>query len=171
MRQRLIRLQFHHLRINDHKAQFFGRKAKEHAGNQRVDANAFPAACGAGYQQMRHLRQVGDDRLAVNVFAECEGNSALRFRFFPICRFQQLAQCHRDFARVRELDADGVLAGDRREDVDSLGAGRARQIALEADDLVHSHAFGRINFVARDRRTFRDVAGRNCDTELPESVD
>jgi hypothetical protein len=24
---------------------------------------------------------------------------------------------------------------------------------------------------ARDRRTFRDVAGRNCDTELPEGVD
>ena len=84
---------------------------------------------------------------------------------------QHFAQFHGHFPTVRQLDADRVLAGDRRENVDSLGAGRARQIALEADDLVHSHAFGRINFVARDRRAFGDVAGCDCDAKLRECLD
>ena len=84
---------------------------------------------------------------------------------------QQLAQRHLHFAAVGDLDADGVLAGNRREDVDPLGAGGAGQVALQANDLVHAHAFGRINFVAGDRRTFRDVAGGDRDPELAERFD
>ena len=49
-----------------------GREPVEHARDERVDADALAAAGGAGDEQMRHLREIGDDRLAVNVLAERE---------------------------------------------------------------------------------------------------
>ena len=80
---------------------------------------------------------------------------------FPIRRLQQLAQRHFHFAAVGQLDADRVLAGNRRENVDAFGAGRAGEVALQTNDLVHAHAFGGINFVAGDGRSLGDVAGRD----------
>ena len=76
----------------------------------------------------------------------------------PILRFQQLAQRDFYFAAVGDLDADGVLAGNGREDIDPLGARGAGEVALQAHDLVHAHAFRRIDFVAGDGRALRDVA-------------
>ena len=84
----------------------------------------------------------------------------------PILRLEQLAQSHFDFAAVRQLDPDRVLARNRREDIDPFRARRARQIALQTNDLVHPHAFRRIDFVAGDGRTLRDVAGRHWNPEL-----
>src|SRR5947209_925 len=45
------------------------------------------------------------------------------------------------------------------------------EIAFQRDDFVHPHAFRRINFVARDRRPFRDIAGRHRNPELAERID
>ena len=84
---------------------------------------------------------------------------------------QQFAQGDFHFAAVRQLDADGVLAGNGSEDVDSFGARGAGEVALQTDDLVHPHAFGGINFVAGDGGTFCDVARRNRDAELGERFD
>ena len=122
-----------------------------------------------GDEQMRHLREIGDDGFAVNILAERDRH--FRGARVPIFRLQQLAQRDFHFARIGELDADGVFAGDRRQDVDPLRARGAGEVALEADDFVHAHAFRRINFVAGDRRTFGDVAGRDLDSELLERVD
>ena len=171
MRQGVIHLHLDHFRIDHDEAELFRREPEDHAGDERVDANALAAAGRPRDEQVRHLRQIGDDRLAVNVLTQRERQFGFRTRFLPILRLEQLTQCHLHLARVRQLDADRVLAGNRREDVDSFRPRCPGEVALERHDLVHSHAFGRVNFVARDRRTFRDVAGRNCDTELPESVD
>ena len=84
---------------------------------------------------------------------------------------EQLAQRHLHLARVRQLDPDRVLARNRRENIDPLRARRARQVAFERHDLVHPHAFGRINFVARDRRTFGDITRRDRDPELRQRLD
>ena len=51
---------------------------------ERIDADALAAARGAGDEQVRHLREIGDDRLAVDILAERERESCARFRFFPI---------------------------------------------------------------------------------------
>ena len=120
---------------------------------------------------MRHLRQIGDDCFAVNVFAERQRNSAPRFRFLPIGRFEQLAQCDGDFARVGELDANRVFPRDGRENVNPLCARGSRQIALETHDLVHPNTFGRVNFVARDCRAFGNVARCDRNSKLRQRVD
>ena len=164
MRQRIVMLELDHFRVDHDEAHFFRREPEQHAGDEGIDADAFASTSCTGNEQMRHLREVGDDRFAVNVFAERERNSALCFRFFPIGRFKQLAQRHRDFARVCQLDTDRVFPGDGRENVNPLRSGGAREVALETHDFVHSHAFGRINFVTRNRRAFGNVAGRNGDS-------
>src|SRR5207249_8436099 len=72
---------------------------------------------------------------------------------------------------VRQLDADRVFAGDRRENIDPLSASRSGKVSLQADNLVHTHAFGRVHFVASDGGAFGNVAGRHCNAELCQRID
>ena len=70
MRQRVVDLHLDHLRIDHDEAQFLRREPEDHARDQRIDADAFAAAGRSGDEQMRHLREIGDDRFAVNVLAQ-----------------------------------------------------------------------------------------------------
>ena len=72
MRQRVVDLHLDHFRIDHDETQLFRREPVEHARDERVDADAFAAAGRAGDEQMRHLREIGDDGFAVNIFAERE---------------------------------------------------------------------------------------------------
>ena len=78
-----------------------------------------PEPVAPGDEQVRHLGQVGDDRLAVDVLAECERNLGLGI--FPLGRVDDVAEEHLGLDAVRHLDADGAAAGDGGEDVDVLG--------------------------------------------------
>ena len=60
------------LRVDHHEAQLLGRVVHQEAGDDRVDADALAAAGRAGDQQVRHLREVGGDRLAGDALAERE---------------------------------------------------------------------------------------------------
>src|SRR5262245_13486430 len=171
MRQRLVSLHLHHFWINDNEAHFFGRETKEHAGNQSVDTDALPTTRGPGDKQVRHLRQIGDDSLAVNIFAERERNSCVLLRRLPIVRLEELAQFHRHLSGVSKFNPNGVFAGNRRENVDSLSARSSCKVALETHDLVHAHAFSRVNFVPRDGGTLCDVTRSYCDSKLSQRVD
>ena len=91
MRQRVVDLHLDHLRIDHDETQILRREAVEHAGDERVDADALAGAGGAGDEQVRHLREVGDDRFAVNILAQRERNLA-RLCALPNRRLQQLAQ-------------------------------------------------------------------------------
>ena len=88
MRKRVVMLKLDHFRIDHDEAQLFRRESKEHAGDERINANAFASASRASHQQMRHLREIRDDRLAVNIFAERKREFTARFRFFPISGLQ-----------------------------------------------------------------------------------
>ena len=171
MRQRVVHLHLDHFRIDHNEAQFLRSKTKEHARDKRVDADALAAPGRAGDEQVRHLREIGDNRFPVDIFAQREREFDVRLRFLPILRLQKFAQRHFHFACVRQLDADGVFARNRRENVDALRAGGAGQIALEAHDFIYAHTFRRINFVARDGGTLRDIACRNRNPELPKRFD
>ena len=171
MRERIVNLHLNHFRIDHDETQFLRREAEEHARDQRIDADALTAAGGAGHEQVRHLGEISDDCFAVNIFPEREWNFRASFRLLPVGRLQKFAQRYGHFTRVRQLDTDGVFAWNRGEDVDPLGARGASKVAFETYDFVHPHAFGRINFVARDRRAFGDVAGCDCDAKLRECLD
>ena len=72
MRQRIVDLHLDHLGIDHDEAQLIRREPEEHARDERVDADALAAAGRARDEQMRHLREIGDDRFAVNILAERE---------------------------------------------------------------------------------------------------
>ena len=70
MRECVVNLHLDHLGIDHDEAELIGRETEEHARDERVDADALAAAGRAGDEEMRHLREIGDDRFAVNVLAE-----------------------------------------------------------------------------------------------------
>src|SRR5262249_7187399 len=100
-----------------------------------------------------------------------ERNFCVLLRRLPISRLEELAQFHRHLAAIGKLNSNGVFAGNRRENVNSLGARRSCKIALKAYNLVHTHALCRINFVAGDGWTLRDVTGPDGNSKLGQRVD
>src|SRR5262249_37868038 len=73
-----------------------------------------------------------------------------------------------DLAAVGKLNANGVLSGNWRENINSFGACRPRKVTLKTNNLVHAHALRRVNFVARNGWTFCDVTGPYGDSELSQ---
>ena len=70
---------------------------------------------------------------------------------------------------VRHLDADGLLARDRREDADLRRRERVREVVLELRDLADLRPGRELELVARDARA-RDLADeRRLDPEAREA--
>ena len=61
-----------------------GVKRKSMLAMSALMQTLLPATSRTGDEQMRHLCEIGNDGLAVNVLAERERNSTARFCFFPI---------------------------------------------------------------------------------------
>ena len=72
VRKLVVTCQFHPFGIDQHQTQVFGCGAQDQAHDDGVDANAFTAAGGTCHQKVRHLRQIGDDRLAGDIFAQAK---------------------------------------------------------------------------------------------------
>ena len=106
-----------------------------------------------GDEEVRHAGEVGPDRVAGDVLAEPDRQRARRRR--------QVAEdvAERDELRreVRDLDADGLLAGDRREDPDLRGRERVGEIVLQAGDLRHLRPGCELELVPGHARA-RDLA-------------
>ena len=130
VRQGVVLLQLDDLRVNHHEAELVGREAVEQRGDDGVDADGFAGAGAAGDEQVRHFREVGDDRMAVNVLAQRERNA--RLGVAPFVGLEQVAHDDLGLDRVRHFDADGAFAGHGREDVDALGLERGGDVVARA---------------------------------------
>jgi hypothetical protein len=84
----------------------------DQARDNRVDRYGLAGAGRASDQQVRHLRQVRDHRLAFEIAAQRkrEGSPPC----LPLGGLDQFAQGHHPRRRVRHLDPHGALAGNRR---------------------------------------------------------
>ena len=72
---------------------------------------------------------------------------------------------------VRNLDADGLLAGDRREDAD-VGAGeRVGEVVLQLGDLAHLRSRRQAQLVAGDVRAGDGADELRLDAEVSERLD
>ena len=79
---------------------------------------------------------------------------------------------HDDVRReVRHLDADRLLAGDRREDADLRRRERVREVVLELRDLRHLRAGRELQLVARDARAGDLADDGRLDAEVREALD
>ena len=169
MRQGVIHLHLDDFRIDHDEAQILRREAVEDAGDDGVDAHALTRAGGASDEAVGHRGEVSDDRFAINVLAKCDRNFG--FGGDEVFAFEQFAQGDFLLFGIGDFDADGVLAGDGRQDIDALGARGACEVAFAGGDAIHADALCGINFVARDGRAFGDVSCGHGDAEFSERFD
>ena len=140
--------------------------AREHGREHRVDAAGLAGAGRAGDQQVRHLREVGADRAARDVLAQPHGQRrpALGGLLQHVAEVDDLA------ARVGDLDADGLLAGDRGEDADVRRGQRVGEVVLELGDLGDLDPGREAQLVARDVRARDHADHARLDPEVAERL-
>ncbi len=165
MRNAVVDREFQHLRIDHDQPAFLRLQPIEQADDHRVDGDRLARAGGAGDQQMRHLGEIDDDRLAADRLAERDGELVLRA--LEILGGEQFAQEHRLAALIRQLDADRVAAlhdgdagGNRRH--------RARDVVGEPDDARRFDARRRLELIERDDRAGAHVDDLALDAEILE---
>ena len=113
---------------------------------------------------MRHLGQVPRDVFALDVLAESDHQ---RVVVAPGRRVgQHVGQPHHLAVDVGHLNADGRLAGDRRQHPDAFGCHRVGDVLLQLGDLLDLHARPELDLVARDRRAASAAGDRGVDLEL-----
>ena len=178
VREVVVDLQLDHLGVDHDEAQVLRRAAVEERDDDRVDADRLALAGRAGDERVRHLGEVLDDGLVGDaVHAEHDGE--LHRGLGPGLGLDDLAQEDVLAALVRDLDADGALARDGREDAHGLGLEVHGDVVREVGDLLHAHARGGLDLVTGDGRALLDadvdavggVDRHAVDLELLEGLD
>ena len=77
-----------------------------------------------------------------------------------------------DLLRIerRDLDADGGLSWNGRDDADRFGLQVQRDVVFERFDLLHLDADGRVHFERGDRGPAVDLADFGFDTEAQQGL-
>ncbi len=101
-------------------------------------------------RQVRHLREVGRDEVALDVLAEADDQRVVVAAGGRVG--EHVGQPNHLAVGVGNLDADGGLAGDRREHPDALGGHGVGDVLLQRRDLLDLHAGSEFDLVAGDGR-------------------
>jgi len=72
VRQRVVDGELDHFRVDHQEAECLGRVAVDQRGDQCIHAHRLAAAGGAGNEQLRHLRQVGNRAPALEVLSDAD---------------------------------------------------------------------------------------------------
>ena len=167
VRDRVVVVQLDLLRIDQHEPDLVRARAQQDADEHRVDGGGLARAGRAGDEQVRHLREIGADRAPRDVLAEPDRQRRpLRRRLL-----EDVAESHDAPLRVRHLDADRLLARDRREDPHVGRRERVREVVLERRDLRHLRPWREPQLVARDVRPGDRTDYVRGDAEVPERLD
>src|SRR5260370_10134178 len=134
MRKRVVHLHLNLLRIDHNEPQVVRAETKENAGDDGINADAFAASCRTGHQGMRHLRQITENDLPVNILSQNDRNAM--FCLSKIVGFQNLPKCYFDLFRIGYFDADGVFAWNRGADIDPFRPRSAGTIPLKPDTFA-----------------------------------
>src|SRR3954447_23172540 len=140
---------------------------EEDRAQDRVDAPRLAGSRRARDQGVGHLLEVGPDRAAGDVLAEPgdQRGGSLWAAAVDVAEADEAAPL------VRDLDADRLLAGDRRQDADVRRGQRVGQVILELGDLRDLRPGGELELVAADVRP-RNGADDPClDTEVTERLE
>ena len=127
----------------------------------------FPGARGARDQEVRHLRQIRDDRPALEVEPQRHRQEPLLGR--PLLVLQQLAQHHDARLRVRHLDAHHVPPGNAGH-ADGARAHLERQVVGEVHQPVHLDAGPEPDAVLRHHRPGGAAGHVALDLELGQRL-
>ena len=140
MRDALVDRELEHLRVDHDHADVFGRCSDRAAlVIIALTRDRLAGARGAGDEQVRHAREVDDGRRRPR--CPCRAPSAASPRPLRNASSARIS-LRKTFSRrlVRHLDADGGLAGNRRDDAHAQRLEREREVVGEVDDLVDARA-------------------------------
>ena len=169
MRQTGVHREFDHLGVDHEKPKCLGGVPVHQARNDRVQADRLPRTGRASDEQVRHLFEGRDVRLAVQIFPQSDWQ--LAFRPSKLRRFEDLAKIHDLSRRVRNLDTHGSLPGNRCDNADRSCFHGEREVRVEVRDSVHLHAGRRDDLELRDDGPGGATAKLTLDVERPELLD
>ena len=155
------------LGVDEDEAHLVGRGLHQDRGEDRVDAAALARAGGAGDQHVRHLRDVGPDRVAVDPLAEPGDQRRGLLRPAGV----DVAEADDAAARVRDLDADRLFARDRGQDADVGRGQRVGEVVAELGHFLDLGAGREAQLVAGDVRAADDADDLRLDPEVAERLD
>ena len=150
VRQPVVLAHLDPLGVDEDHAHLVGRRPHEDRRDERVEAARLARTGGAGDEEVGHRRQVHQHGLAVDVPADghlegVAGPLGLR-------RDEDVAEGDDLAVAVGHLDADGLPAGDRRQDADVGRGHRVGDVLVEAGDAGDLDARAELELVAGDRR-------------------
>ena len=163
----VIAFQLEHLGVDQDQPAFVGREAIEQRQQDGVQSDRLARTGGARDQQMRHGRQIGDDRFACDILAEDHRQAAL---MVDECgRIGELFVADHLAIRIGQFDADHRLARDRRH----ARADRrhvARDILGQPDHAAGLDARRGFELVHGDHRPRAHRSDLALDVEIVEHV-
>ena len=168
MRDAVVVAQFDHLGVDHDQADLLRRGLIQNGDQHGVDAHGFARAGRTGDQQMRHLGNVADDRLAGDVLAHGKGQAAACTR--KRGRRDALADVDRIDRFIRHLNADRDLIRDGRNAHADCAEGQ-RNIVRQGGDARQLDAARNGQFEPRDRRTAHDADDLCVNVKRLERVD
>ena len=154
MRDAVIDGELQHFGVDHDQAALLRLEAVEQRQDHGVDGDRLARAGGAGDQQMRHLGELGDDRLAADGLAEAQRQ--LELRGLEVLAADQFAEIDRLALLVGQFDADDVAAR-HHGDAGRQRRHRAGDVVGEADDARGLDARRRLQFVQRHHRAGADM--------------
>ncbi len=124
--------QLEHLRVDHDQAHVCRRRLVQQAQDHRVQRDGLARAGGAGDEQVRHAREVDDDRFAADVLAERQGQ--LRLARVVFLRIEDFAEADDLAALVRNLEADDGFARNHLDDAHADRRQRTRKVFRQVRD-------------------------------------
>ena len=168
MRDALVDGEFHTLGVDEDHAHLLGCRAHHDRRDHGVDEGGLTGTGLAGHQHVRRLGQVGDDVAAFDVLADADDERVLVAAGGS--RAQDVAEGHVFAVGVGDLDTDGALAGDRREDTYVCGGHGVGDVLRQVGELVDLDAGTEHDLVARDCRASREAGDACVDVKVREDL-
>ena len=168
MRDPLVDRELHALGVNQDHAHLLGRGTHHDRGDHGVDKGRLTRTRLAGHEHVRGLGQVGDHVAALDVLADADDERVLVAAGGR--GTQDVAEGHVFAVGVGDLDADGTLAGDRREDAHVCGGHGVGDVLRQVGELVDLDAGTEHDLVARDCRASREAGDACVDVEVREDL-
>ena len=165
VRDAVVDGELEHLRVDHDQPALFRPQPVEQAQDHGVDGDRLAGAGGAGDQQMRHAREIDDDRFAADGLAEAERQ--FRGRVDVVVAGELLAQIDLLTRRVRQLDADGIASGDHG-DARRQRAHGACDVVGESDHARRLDAGCGLELVERDHRARPGIDDLAAHAEVAE---
>ena len=168
VRDAFVDRQLDALGVDEDHADLVGGRAHHDRGDHGVHEARLTGTGGTGDQEVGHLREVRDDESAFDVLAHAHDHRVVGLA--GGLRAQHIAEGDVLTVGVRDLDTDGLLAGDRREDA-HVGAGHGvGDVLRQRSDLLDLRTGAEFHLVAGDRRSAGESGDLGVDLELLEHV-